>query len=91
MGLVAVMRGLSCSAAREIFLDQGSNPRPLHWQVDSYLPLHDRSPKENIQISIISEFFLLTILGNLGYDSTLKLADAYENSVHLPEFRQKKA
>ena len=27
--------GLSCSAARGIFLDQGSNPCPLHWQEDS--------------------------------------------------------
>ena len=28
-------RGLSCSAACGIFPDQGSNPCPLHWQVDS--------------------------------------------------------
>ena len=27
--------GLSCSTACGIFLDQGSNPRPLNWQVDS--------------------------------------------------------
>ena len=33
--------GLSCSAARGIFPDQGSNPCPLHWQVDSY-PLRDQ-------------------------------------------------
>ena len=26
--------GLSCSAACGIFLDQGSNPCPLHWQAD---------------------------------------------------------
>ena len=32
---VAVARGLSCSAACEIFPDQGSNPCPLHRQVDS--------------------------------------------------------
>ena len=31
--------GLSCSTACGIFPDQGSNPRPLHWQVDSQ-PLH---------------------------------------------------
>ena len=29
-----VVHGLSCSAACGIFLDQGSNPRPLHWQAD---------------------------------------------------------
>ena len=30
--------GLSCSTARELFSDQGSNPCLLHWQADS-LPL----------------------------------------------------
>ena len=34
-----VARGLSCFAACGIFLGQGSNQRPLGWQVDSY-PLH---------------------------------------------------
>ena len=34
-GSVVVAHGLSCSAACRIFLDQGSNPCPLHWQVDS--------------------------------------------------------
>ena len=32
---VVVVRGLSCSAACGIFLDQGSNQCPLHWQADS--------------------------------------------------------
>ena len=30
-----VVHGLSYLAACGIFLDQGSNPRPLHWQADS--------------------------------------------------------
>ena len=34
-GSVVVVHGLSCSAACEIFPDKGSNPCPLHWQVDS--------------------------------------------------------
>ena len=34
--LVVVAQGLSCSAARGIFPDQGLNLSPLHWQVDSY-------------------------------------------------------
>ena len=38
MGSEVVVLGLSCSAACGIFPDQGSNPCPLHWQVDS-LPL----------------------------------------------------
>ena len=32
---VVAVHGLSCLATREIFLGQGSNPCPLHWQVDS--------------------------------------------------------
>ena len=32
---VVVGRGLSCSVACGIFLDQGVNPRPLHWQAES--------------------------------------------------------
>ena len=34
-GSVSVAHGLSCSKACGIFPDQGSNPSPLHWQVDS--------------------------------------------------------
>ena len=34
-GSVVVAHGLSCSMACGIFPDQGSNPRPLHWQADS--------------------------------------------------------
>ena len=34
-GSVAVVQGLSCSTACVIFLDQGSNLCPLHWQADS--------------------------------------------------------
>ena len=33
--------GLSCSVACGIFVDQGSNPCALHWQVDAY-PLSHR-------------------------------------------------
>ena len=42
---VAVVPVLSCSEVCGIFLDHGSNPRPLHWQADS-LPLsHKGSPE----------------------------------------------
>ena len=34
-GAVVLARLLSCSMEGGIFLDQGLNPRPLHWQVDS--------------------------------------------------------
>ena len=42
---VVVVQGHSCSKACGIFLDQASNPCPLHWQVDSYPLYHQRSPK----------------------------------------------
>ena len=39
LDLVVVAYGLSCPAASGIFLDQGWNPCPLHWQADSF-PLY---------------------------------------------------
>ena len=39
-----VVHRLSCSVARGIFLDQGLNSRPLHWQVDSYSLCHQGNP-----------------------------------------------
>ena len=32
---VVVAHGLSCSQVDRIFLDQGLNPCPLHWQAES--------------------------------------------------------
>ena len=43
-GSVIVAHGPSCSAARGIFPDQGSNPCPLHWQADSQPLCHQGSP-----------------------------------------------
>ena len=42
-GLVVVAHRVSCPKACGIFLDQGSNPCPLHWQVDSYPLYHQGS------------------------------------------------
>ena len=36
VGSGVVAHGLSCSEVCEIFLDRALNPRPLHWQADSY-------------------------------------------------------
>ena len=44
-GSVIVAHGPSCSAACGIFPDQGSNPRPLHWQADSQPLRHQGSPE----------------------------------------------
>ena len=43
-GSVVVAHGPSRSAARGILPDQGSNPRPPHWQADSQPLRHQGSP-----------------------------------------------
>ena len=43
-GSVAVAHRLRCCAPCRIFKNQGSNPCPLHWQVDSYPLHHQGSP-----------------------------------------------
>ena len=43
-GSAVVAHGPSCSAARGILPDQGSNPCPLHWQADSQPLRHQGSP-----------------------------------------------
>ena len=43
-GSVIVAHGPSCSTACGILPDQGSNPCPLHWQVDSQPLRHQGSP-----------------------------------------------
>ena len=43
VGSAIVAHGLICSTAHGIFPDQGSNPCPLHWQVDSYPLYHQGS------------------------------------------------
>ena len=44
-GSVVVAHGPSCSAARGILPDQGSNPCPLHWQADTQPLRHQGSPE----------------------------------------------
>ena len=52
VGSVAATRGLvvahgpSCRLACGVFLDQGSNLCPLHWQADSHPLHHQGSPGE---------------------------------------------
>ena len=52
-GSVIAAHGPSCSVACGIFPDQGSNPRPLHWQADSQPLRHQGSPHvNNFELSI---------------------------------------
>ena len=53
-GSMAVAHGPSCSKACGIFLDQGSNPWSLPWQMDSLLLSYQGSPA--------TYFFLLLLL-----------------------------
>ena len=53
--------GLSCGG---IFLDQGLNPCPLHWQVDSYPLEHQESLK--VLISIYKIWFPYSAVRDQG-------------------------
>ena len=46
-GSEVVAHGLNCSTVCGVFPDQGLNPRPLHWQVDSHPLRHHGSPRRN--------------------------------------------
>ena len=68
---VVVAHWLSCSTACGIFLDQGSNPCPLHWQVDS---LHHKG----------SPIFYAFILTNIFYPKLFSQQTQY--SAHYAVF-----
>ena len=55
-GSVVVAHGPSCSVARGIFPDQGSNPCPLHWQADSQPLRHQGSPMRTFKIYSLNNF-----------------------------------
>ena len=57
-GSVVVAHGPSCSVARGIFPDQGSNPCPLHWQADSQPLRHQGSPR--VIFFIINGYWILS-------------------------------
>ncbi|KAJ8785041.1 hypothetical protein J1605_007597 [Eschrichtius robustus] len=48
----AVVYGLSCSVARGILPDQGSNPCTLHWQADSQPLRHQGSPEPELFLKV---------------------------------------
>jgi len=58
--------GFSCSAVCGILLDQGSNLRPLHWQVDSYPLCHQGKPSA-FSISILGLYFYLISSSDLWH------------------------
>ena len=66
-GSVIVAHGPSCSVACGILPDQGSNPCPLHWQVDSQPLRHQGSPHLFIFV------FIFIILGGASKRSCCDL------------------
>ena len=56
-GSVIVAHGPSCSVACGIFPDQGSNPRPLHWQADSQPLRHQGSPRNKLLMCLATKIF----------------------------------
>ena len=61
-GSVVVANGPSCSTARGIFPDQGSNPCPLHWQADSQLLHLQGSPNQSSFDGHLGYFHVLAIV-----------------------------
>ena len=59
-GSVIVAHRPSCSAARGIFPDHGSNPCPLHWQADSQ-PLHHQGSPGIVFLKYSSKMHVLKI------------------------------
>ena len=50
MGSVVVVPVFGCSMVCEIFLDQGLNLCPLHWQANSYPLHHQASPDKGFLV-----------------------------------------
>ena len=48
--------GFSCSTACGIVPDQGSNPRPLHWQAD-FCPLHHQGSPQNSSCEVVKNLY----------------------------------
>ena len=61
-GSVVVAYRPSCAVACGIFPHQGSNPRPLHWQVDSQPLRHQGSPASSLFISLLRDLSILLII-----------------------------
>ena len=82
--------GLSCSTACGIFPDQGSNPRPLHWQADSQPLRHQGSPihfllmkemltrfscSQSLEFTVLEQTYKSGVLWNGGHHLGLPEAE----------------
>ena len=83
-GSVAVAHGLSCSAACGIFSDQGSNPRPLHWQDRFSTTVPPGKPLDHVFKSILPVFaFWLKSLIHLHLKQLLIMKDLFPSFCYL--------
>ena len=71
-GSVVVAHGPSCSAARGIFPDQGSNLCPLRWQADSQPLHHQGSPLCHFWSNYLLSSIPSLLFKNLFLSSFLK-------------------
>ena len=58
----------SCSVACGIFLDRGSNPQPLHWQLDSKPLDHHKSPLHSFTDCCYSCFEFASLMLGSGME-----------------------
>ena len=82
MGLVVVAHGLSCSEACGIFPNQGSNPCPLLWQVDSPTLTHQGSPNPSNFCLCMLIWFFSTHVGNI-FNSLLPFIHIFNPFISL--------
>ena len=68
---IVVAHGLSCSKLCGIFLDQGSNPRLLHWQVGRWI-LYDWATREAPQVRFLGWSIIYKEPRNMERHSWLK-------------------
>ena len=71
-GSVVMVHRLSCFTVYGMFLDQGLNPCPLHWQADCYPLYHQGNPRTSVYkvfllwVDPVREVPLITTLGECG-------------------------
>ena len=77
---VVVAHGLSCSTACGLFPDQGLNPCPLHWWVDSY-PVYTREVSHCVlNVTQRSFCFISQVHGTCGWNWRTSLPGVSEGA-----------
>ena len=88
-GSVTVAHGPSCSTARGIFPDQGSNPCPLHWQADSQPLRHQGSPSPSFMLSSMPLYWIWILLKILSFSKNALLSPYAKWNLRILQGHQK--